>query len=222
LQRGMHAKRGALIVFEGCDKSGKSTQAQILVERLNSDGIVSRLQRFPDRTTTIGRVIDEYLRGTCELSDQTIHLLFSANRWELSKQMETQLNEGVTLIVDRYAFSGVAFTAAKGIDLEWCRQPDVGLLKPDSVFYLHCNSTVAASRGGYGTERYENNEMQTKVANMYERLMDDTWIKIESSRGIDEIQKEVVTLAKDIIAKCQNVEIGSLWTCKKIMSPIKN
>ena len=45
--------------------------------------------------------------------------------------MKAKLNSGVTLVVDRYAFSGVAFTAAKGYSLAWCKQPDEGLPAPD-------------------------------------------------------------------------------------------
>ena len=41
--------RGALIVFEGCDRSGKSTQCKKLVEALNNDGIKAKLWRFPGR-----------------------------------------------------------------------------------------------------------------------------------------------------------------------------
>jgi dTMP kinase len=37
---------------------------------------------FPDRTTELGEVISSYLKGTKELSDEVVHLLFSANRWE--------------------------------------------------------------------------------------------------------------------------------------------
>jgi thymidylate kinase len=43
---------------------------------------------------------------------------------ERSALMERKLQEGTTLIVDRYSFSGVAFTAAKekpGLDLDWCK-----------------------------------------------------------------------------------------------------
>ena len=39
--------RGALIVFEGCDKCGKSTQSVKLMEALNRDGIPAKLMRFP-------------------------------------------------------------------------------------------------------------------------------------------------------------------------------
>lgn len=35
--------------------------------------------------------------------------------------METQLKSGTTLVVDRYSYSGVAFSSAKGLDFEWCK-----------------------------------------------------------------------------------------------------
>lgn len=44
------------------------------------------------------------------------------------------LKSGKTLIVDRYAYSGVAFSAAKGLPLEWCKSPDEALPAPDKVF----------------------------------------------------------------------------------------
>ncbi|KAG7263320.1 hypothetical protein CRUP_002212, partial [Coryphaenoides rupestris] len=41
------------------------------------------MMHFPDRTTTIGQLISSYLESKSDLEDHTIHLLFSANRWEL-------------------------------------------------------------------------------------------------------------------------------------------
>jgi dTMP kinase len=105
--------RGSLIVFEGCDKSGKTTQVKLLVDRLNREGRPAKMMQFPDRTTAIGSIIHSYLTCTKELDDHAIHLLFSANRWELEQQIVNTLAEGITLIIDRYAFSGVAFSAAK-------------------------------------------------------------------------------------------------------------
>jgi dTMP kinase len=90
--------RGAFIVLEGLDRSGKSTQVAKLVDRLTQTGHRARLQKFPgaspsvrvgrclttalDRTTAIGKMIDAYLQSHAELDDRAIHLLFSANRWE--------------------------------------------------------------------------------------------------------------------------------------------
>jgi|APGre2960657444_1045066.scaffolds.fasta_scaffold04844_2 thymidylate kinase len=80
----MSAPRGAFIVLEGTDRSGKSTQVARLVASLNARGVRAEAWRFPDRTSGCGRMIDAYLRAQpgSELDDGAVHLLFSANRWE--------------------------------------------------------------------------------------------------------------------------------------------
>jgi len=77
------SKRGAFIVIEGLDRSGKSTQASLLYNRLQNPqdaGVTTPpkvvLLKFPDRTTAIGKMIDAYLRSESELDDHAIHLLF--------------------------------------------------------------------------------------------------------------------------------------------------
>ena len=135
------AKRGALIIFEGCDRSGKTTQCQRLVKHLSdtlpmiNDQPSTIMMRFPDRKTQIGKAIDAYLQGTSQLDDHVIHLLFSTNRWEKASELKTALEQGQNVIVDRYSFSGIAFSSAKeGMSLEWCRQPERGLPKPGNFF----------------------------------------------------------------------------------------
>jgi len=83
-------------------------------------------------------------------------------RQELVAALET----GTTLVVDRYAFSGVAYSAAKGItglDIAACMKPDDHLPAPDLVIYLNVSNEVAAARAGFGGERYEKKEFQEKV-----------------------------------------------------------
>jgi dTMP kinase len=53
------------------------------VARLKELSYAAELYRFPDRTTAIGVLIDQYLAKTIDLDDKAVHLLFSANRWEL-------------------------------------------------------------------------------------------------------------------------------------------
>ncbi|KAG5461819.1 MAG: thymidylate kinase-domain-containing protein [Olpidium bornovanus] len=91
------------------------------------------------------------------------------------KSMSESLKKGVTLVVDRYAFSGVAFSAAKGLDVEWCKAPDRGLLTPDLVFYLDLNTSDAVSRGGFGNERYETFAFQEAVRKVFHLLRTDEW-----------------------------------------------
>lgn len=196
-------QRGALIVLEGLDRSGKSTQCTKLVSYLEGLGHPTELWRFPDRETSVGQMISAYLSNHSQLDDHTIHLLFSANRWEKRSissylsiiylildssydkflgvstvcrtLMEEKLKTGTTLIVDRYSYSGVAFSAAKGLGVDWCKAPEIGLLAPDAVLYLDISPEKAAERGGYGDERYEKVEFQRKVAEFYQSLRDSSW-----------------------------------------------
>ncbi|KAG2171590.1 hypothetical protein INT43_008316 [Umbelopsis isabellina] len=174
------AKRGALIVVEGCDRSGKSTQCAKLVEYLAANNMKAQLLKFPGkclthRTTSTGQMINSYLTNAAELNDQAVHLLFSANRWEAMDNMRALLLSGTTLVVDRYAYSGVAFTAAKGLDISWCRNPDIGLLTPDLVLFLDLPIESAERRGGFGEERYEKRDMQIKVRELFLQMQDPLW-----------------------------------------------
>jgi Thymidylate kinase len=105
--------RGAFILLEGIDRCGKTTQCTKLLNRLISAGIAATILRFPDRTTSTGLIINQYLQSGIQLDDHAIHLLFSANRWENSIKLQQYLVDGTTVICDRYAYSGVAFSSAK-------------------------------------------------------------------------------------------------------------
>jgi dTMP kinase len=204
-------RRGALIVLEGIDRTGKTSQATRLVEALRQQGVEAQNRRFPDRTTATGAVINSYLQSQTEQEDHVIHLLFAANRWEARSEMERLLASGTTLVVDRYSFSGVAFSAAKGMDFEWCRAPEKGLLEPDVVVYLDISIEEAKKRGDYGKERYEREEFQRQVRGMYERLKGPFWITVDAARSMDDIHAEIKAIALRTIEKSADKPLKNLW-----------
>ncbi|TLS31271.1 hypothetical protein PpBr36_03202 [Pyricularia pennisetigena] len=164
------AVRGALIVLEGLDRSGKTTQVQLLEKRLLELGRNVKVMRFPDRTTPIGQMIDGYLKSQVDMDDHVIHLLFSANRWEAAKQITALLSAGTTVICDRYYYSGMVYSAAKqnpALPLSWARAPEVGLPRPDLVLFLDLSEDQAKARGGWGDELYERAEMQRRVRELF-------------------------------------------------------
>ena len=74
-------------------------------------------------------MISGFLQNKKPMGPELLHLLFSANRWELEENIKSKLNQGEIVIIDRYAFSGVAYSVAKGLDIEWCKSSDKGKIK---------------------------------------------------------------------------------------------
>ncbi|KAF1847974.1 thymidylate kinase [Cucurbitaria berberidis CBS 394.84] len=206
--------RGKLIVFEGLDRAGKSTQCELLVEALQKDGVRVRHLRFPDRATPIGQMINSYLSGQSEQEDHVIHLLFSANRWEVASSIQADLTAGTTVIIDRYYYSGCVYSAAKknpSLSLEWCRKPDVGLPRPDVCLFLDISAEDAAKRGGYGTEKYEKEDMQHRVRELFETLMQrkegEDFVRIDAGRSLEEVQRRI---REEVDQGIERVDRGNL------------
>ncbi len=71
---------------------------------------------------------------------------------------------------DRYYYSGIVYSAAKGnasLSLPWARAPEVGLPRPDLVLFLDLDEAQARARGGWGGEVYEKAEMQRRVRELF-------------------------------------------------------
>lgn len=201
-------KRGLLIVFEGLDRSGKSTQAKRLVESINKKSTESGdassspsavLQAFPDRSSSIGKLIDQYLRKEIDMDEHALHLLFSADRFSKNQMIRDNIAKGIDVICDRYCYSGVAYSLAKGLPEQWVRSSDVGLPKPDAVLFFDVSPEVAAQRGGFGEERLETATIQQKVAAVMPTLRDDAyWKTVNADGDLDSVEKNVFRIYENL------------------------
>ncbi|KAL7421912.1 Thymidylate kinase [Cryptotrichosporon argae] len=212
--------RGAFMVFEGLDRSGKSTQVARLAARLERAGQRVRVQKFPDRTTAIGKMIDAYLQSQTELDDRAIHLLFSANRWECTAAIERDLAAGVTVIADRYAFSGLVYSAAKGLPPSFCRSPDVSLPLPDLTLFLTLSASSAAARADFGAERYETLALQLRVREQFAvvghevraRHGEGRWVEIPADGDEDDVEFRVGEAVHRLgLGEAELGPLGRLW-----------
>jgi dTMP kinase len=187
--------RGMLIVIEGIDRAGKTTLLKRLVEHFQTKNVNVISFRFPDRLTPIGTIITQYLElppqtnlKTEDLDDRTIHLLFSANRWEQATFINEELMKGTHVIIDRYAYSGVCYSAAKGIDREWCKFTEIGLPEPDLVLYLDIQPEISCARNDFGNERHDSLEFQKQVYEQFQTFRGlPQWHTIDATLTPDEI-----------------------------------
>lgn len=183
----MSKSRGIFVLIEGGDRSGKTTQCTTLLASMIAQNLNVEFIHFPERSTTIGKVIDSVLKGEIkEISPEVIHLLYSANRWEFKDRIIEKLKQGTSILMDRYAYSGIAYSMARGLDVEWCKTAEKGLPKPDIILFLDISAEEAAKRTGYGEEIYEKIEFQKKVIQNFKTILytekeESNWFIIDAN-----------------------------------------
>jgi len=104
---------------------------------------------------------------------------------------------------------------AQGLDYTWCRNPDVGLPRPDAVIFLSVPSKVAAQRGGFGEERYEKEEMQLRVREVFNKLRNDPrdkedWHEVDATGEIEQVSDRIWNVVEKVVDGIEGNEIRSI------------
>lgn len=117
--------KGKLIVIEGTDCSGKETQSNLLVKKLNELGYKTEKFCFPDYDTPTGKIIaGPYLgkpdygegffsEGASNVDPKVASLYFAADRKYNINKIQDKLNEGINVVIDRYIDSNLAHQSSK-------------------------------------------------------------------------------------------------------------
>ena len=143
--------KGKLIVIEGTDGSGKATQTALLVERLKKEGKKIEVFDFPQYGNWSAVFVEKYLRGEFgsaeEVNAQTASLFYALDRYAASFRLKKLLNEGYTIVSNRYTTTNMGHQAGKIKNhterekfLKWLDQTEfelLGIPKPDLVIFLH-------------------------------------------------------------------------------------
>jgi dTMP kinase len=164
---------GKLIVLEGIDGAGTTTQARLLGEWMRERGLDVHLTREPS-DGPVGRLIREILRGLhADVSGDTMALLFAADRADhLSREILPSLARGTHVVTDRYYHSSLAYQAIEA-DLGWVEELNRRARRPDLTFLLDVPAEEAERRrvaGGRAEERYDRLEAQRRIAENYRAL----------------------------------------------------
>ena len=127
---------GKLIVVEGADGSGRSTQIQMLVDWLESAGH-STVQVGLKRSTLVSEELDRAQEGNI-LSRTTLSLFYAT---DFADQLENiilpALRAGQMVLSDRYIYTLMARDLVRGMDSKWLQNLYGMALVPDAVFYLN-------------------------------------------------------------------------------------
>ena len=195
--------RGLFVTFEGIDRSGKTTQAGMLVEALGDEALGVR---EPGGTPAGERVRELLKDQSVDLSPEAEALLFAAARSELvAEVILPALSEGKVVVSDRFLDSSLAYQGgARGLgieDVERVNHFATRGLKPDLTFLLDLPADEAASRAGEN-DRFEDEGagLQEAVAAAYERLIradPDRWRRIDARKPAEDVHAQVLASVKE-------------------------
>src|SRR6202162_3086043 len=200
--------KGKLIVVEGIDGSGKSTQISLLSQWLRSQGVAVAFSEWNSsplvrETTRRGKKKEMFTPTTFSL----IHATDFADRTE--RYILPLLKSGAIVCADRYAYTAFARDVVRGVDRAWVRNLYRFALKPDLAFYFKVPLDVALGRilGGRDALKYYEAGMdlglsrnieesfrifQGRILEEYESMIEEMGFHvIDATKSIEKQQREM-------------------------------
>jgi dTMP kinase len=206
---------GKLIVLEGTDGVGRSTQIALLREWLESEGYAVAATGLK-RGKLAGKGIKSAMQGHT-LGDTTMNLLYATDFVDrLERDIIPALRASFVVLTDRYIYSVIARAQARGGDPAWLRSVFGFALVPDIVFYLqadlaHLIPRVLNVRGfDYwesgvdslaGRDYYDSYvEYQTRLLAQFDAMADEFgFVRIDANGSIHEVFKSLQMEIKEVL-----------------------
>ena len=193
--------KGLLVVIEGIDYSGKTTQTRRLVRGLENTGRTVSSFHFPTDSSELGKFIKRVLSGEYAVPDDTLLALFAANRLESRLPIEHALINKTIVVCDRYSPSEYAYGGAKGLPLSWLEALESRMPIADITFLLDLDVPQAAQRRREGVARdifEEDCRFLDAVRQTYlniaksDRQSGRGWVVIEAGRSEETIADQIL------------------------------
>jgi dTMP kinase len=193
---------GFFIIFEGLDGSGTSTQVALLQKRLLSMQLEVEVTEEPSGGP-IGMLIRQALRGRIKLDMHTLALAFAADRvdhlYNEQNGVLKALKEKRIVISDRYVLSSLAYQSLEIDDLDWLKEINSKIIKPELTVFIdtpveECAKRIAGRSSHY--ELFHSVEKLNRVRENYLKAMSlvsdygDTKI-FDGSKPIDKLHEEI-------------------------------
>ena len=194
---------GLFVTFEGIDRSGKTTQARMLVDALGDEAFAVR----EPGGTEVGERLRELLKDPAvRVAPETEALLFAAARAELVAQViRPALDDGKVVVSDRFLDSSLAYQGiARGLgveDVEQINRFATGGLLPDLTILLAIDPQRAAERAGQ-LDRFEDegHSLQSAVFHAYGELAAADpvrWRTVDADRPSQEVHADVLAAVRE-------------------------
>lgn len=210
----MKTRKNLFIALEGIDGSGKSTQTKLLTEQLTAGGH-KVYSTFEPTNNHIGKLIRDILRGNTKADHRVIAGLFVADRLDHLLNEEygivKKLEEGYTVIMDRYLFSSYAYQGAH-MNIDWVIQANAmsaQILRPDVNIFIDVSPEVSMHRVHTNRENVELFEtldslklVRSKYMEAFEKQKDvENVFSVDGNRTPDLIAKDIWHKVQTMLAE---------------------
>jgi dTMP kinase len=212
---------GRLIVLEGTDGVGRSTQIALLREWVESKGYAVQATGLK-RSALAGRGIKDAMQGHT-LGNLTSNLFYATDMVDrLEKLILPALRAGFVVLTDRYIYSIIARAMVRGVDPTWIRGVFGFALVPDAVFYLHADMPHLIPRvlNARGFDYWESGmdflpnrdyyeafvEYQTRLLAQFEAMADEyDFHRIDATQSIRAVFQSLKAGIKEVLADMKPV-----------------
>jgi dTMP kinase len=185
---------GILVVFEGIDGAGKTTQAGLLEERLRPLGVEIVRTKEPTNGPWGQRLRASASTGRLAPADE-LHAFLEDRKEHVATLIRPALDAGKVVIVDRYYFSTAAYQGARGADPdELIRINEAFAPKPDLLVLLDVTPPVGIARiqqrGDVGN-LFEREEDLAKSAAIFGRLAAPYLLRLDGSQAVQPLAEQI-------------------------------
>jgi dTMP kinase len=207
----MKTRQNLFIALEGIDGSGKSTQTKLLTEQLSNRGH-KVYSTFEPTNNQIGKMLRDILKGNAKADHRIIAGLFVADRLDHLLNEEygivKKLEEGYTVITDRYLFSSYAYQGAH-MNIDWVIQANAmaaEILRPDVNIFIDVSPEVSMHRVHTNRENVELFETLDSLKLVRSKYM-EAFEKLGSVENIYSVDgnRSPDLIAQDIWLKVQSM-----------------
>lgn len=198
-----------VIVFEGLDGAGTTTQAKLLAQRCRNSGC-KVLHTCEPTDSPIGKLIRQVLRGDIKITSRSLAFLFAADRenhlYNDVHGLESAAKRGDIIISDRYFFSSLAYQSI-GTPYDEVKSINSFFPFPEIVIYIDTPPDVCIDRIENREDRddFETLEFQEKVYNSYEKAFQEMplnshLIRFNGTLEISILEKEIFSAVSQIMS----------------------
>lgn len=193
---------GFLIVVEGIDGTGKSTQVRLLAEALRADGHHVVTSREPTDGPHGTRLRQSATTGRLSPQEE-LELFLKDRREHVDSLIRPTLDAGGIVILDRYYFSTMAYQGGRGFDPQEIRRANEEFApQPDLLLHLDLPVDDALARVGArdgSANQFEQHEALQHCSDVFHSLTDDFVRRIDTTQPIEAVHADILATTREML-----------------------